>query len=384
MNEIKHNWKKWVYWFILGVAIITFYKLLDNFSQISNIVSNFFNVISPFFIGVLIAYLLYIPSRKIEGWYRKTKIKILNKKARIFSVITVYIIAMLLIVLIFNFIFPVLIESLTEFVTNIQSYIELTINKYNSLPEDSILKSDMVSELIQNIQNVDIKQYINLDRLAQYAKGAINFVTSIFDIFVAFIVSVYVLAGRTEILQFFRRLIKSICGEKTFKNIEKYFNNTNDIFFGFISSQLIDAVVVGILTTIAMSIMQIKYAPLLGFIIGLFNIIPYVGAIIAVAIAIVITLITGGFSQALWMAIVVIILQQIDANIINPKIVGNSLKISPLLVMFAITVGGAYFGILGMFLAVPVAAVLKILVEDFIKYKDKKREEKEIKNSSQS
>ena len=375
MNEIKHNWKKWVYWFILGVAIITFYKLLDNFSQISNIVSNFFNVISPFFIGVLIAYLLYIPSRKIEGWYRKTKIKILNKKARIFSVITVYIIAMLLIVLI---------ESLTEFVTNIQSYIELTINKYNSLPEDSILKSDMVSELIQNIQNVDIKQYINLDRLAQYAKGAINFVTSIFDIFVAFIVSVYVLAGRTEILQFFRRLIKSICGEKTFKNIEKYFNNTNDIFFGFISSQLIDAVVVGILTTIAMSIMQIKYAPLLGFIIGLFNIIPYVGAIIAVAIAIVITLITGGFSQALWMAIVVIILQQIDANIINPKIVGNSLKISPLLVMFAITVGGAYFGMLGMFLAVPVAAVLKILVEDFIKYKDKKREEKEIKNSSQS
>lgn len=84
------------------------------------------------------------------------------------------------------------------------------------------------------------------------------------------------------------------------------------------------------------------------------------------------------------MAIVVIILQQIDANIINPKIVGNSLKISPLLVMFAITVGGAYFGMLGMFLAVPVAAVLKILVEDFIKYKDKKREEKEIKNSSQS
>ena len=79
MNEIKHNWKKWVYWFILALAI-TFYKLLDNFSQISNIVSNFFNVISPFFIGVLIAYLLYIPSRKIEGWYRKTKIKILNKK----------------------------------------------------------------------------------------------------------------------------------------------------------------------------------------------------------------------------------------------------------------------------------------------------------------
>lgn len=373
MNEIKHNWKKWVYWFILGIAIITFYKVLDNFDVISAIVSNFFKVISPFLIGILIAYLLYIPSRRIENFYRKAKIKLISKKARLFSVITVYIIAILLIILIMNFIFPVLIESLTELVANIQLYAEITIEKYNNLPEDSFLKSDMVADLIQNIQNIDIKQYINLDKIAEYAKGAINFVTSIFDIFVAFIVSVYVLMGRAEILQFFKRSAKAVFGEKAFKNVDKYFNNTNDIFFGFISSQLLDAVIIGILTTIAMSIMGIKYAPLLGFIIGLFNIIPYVGAIIAVAISIIITLITGGISQAIWMAVVVIILQQIDANIINPKIVGNSLKISPLLVMFSITVGGAYFGMFGMFVAVPVAAVLKIVVEDFIKYKDKKQ-----------
>ena len=86
-------------------------------------------------------------------------------------------------------------------------------------------------------------------------------------------------------------------------------------------------------------------------------------------IAAIITLITGGLSQTIWMLIVVIILQQIDANIINPKIIGQSLKISPLLVIFAITVGGAYFGILGMFLAVPAIAVVKILVEDYIDYK---------------
>lgn len=97
--------------------------------------------------------------------------------------------------------------------------------------------------------------------------------------------------------------------------------------------------------------------------------IPYVGAIIAVAISAVITLITGGLTQAIWMLIVVIILQQIDANIINPKIVGQSLKVSPLLVIFAITVGGAYFGMLGMFLAVPVSAVVRILVEDYVDFK---------------
>ena len=119
-----------------------------------------------------------------------------------------------------------------------------------------------------------------------------------------------------------------------------------------------------------MSVIGVKYAVLLGFLIGLFNIIPYFGAIIAVGISILITVITGGLSQAIIMAIVVIILQQIDSNIINPKIIGNSLEISPLIVIFAVTIGGAYFGVLGMFLAVPVAAVLKIVINDWVNYKN--------------
>ena len=154
---------------------------------------------------------------------------------------------------------------------------------------------------------------------------------------------------------------------------------SNAIFFKFIASQFLDAIIVGILVTIALSIMGVKYAPLLGFFIGLFNMIPYFGAIIAVGISVLITAITGGISQAIWMLIVVIILQQIDANIINPKIVGKSLEISPLLVILAVTIGGAYFGILGMFLAVPVIAVLKIFVEDYVNFKLKsKKEEKEM------
>ena len=136
------------------------------------------------------------------------------------------------------------------------------------------------------------------------------------------------------------------------------------------ASQFLDAIVVGILVTVALTIMGIKYAPLLGALIGLFNMIPYIGAIIATVVAAIITLITGGITQAIWMLIVVIVLQQIDANIINPKIVGKSLEISPLLVLFAVTFGGAYFGMLGMFLAVPVVAVVKILIDDYIKCKE--------------
>ncbi|MBR3002704.1 MAG: AI-2E family transporter [Clostridia bacterium] len=370
MNEIKRNGKKWFYWFVLGVAIITFYKLLDNFGDIMESVKGFLSVLRPFFIGILIAYILYMPSRKIEGLFRKTKSKFVKRKARTLSIATAYIIFILLAIIIFNFVFPVLIESLTELVSNIQMYADLTIQKYQALPDDSILKSDVVTDLVKNVQNIDIGQYVNMDRIAEYAKGAIGFVTSIIDVFVAIIVSVYILSERGRILKFFERLTRAIFGEKRYAKIDKYFNNTNEIFLGFLGSQLIDAVIVGILTTIAMSIMGIKYAPLLGFIIGLFNIIPYVGAIIAVVIAAIVTLITGGISQAIWMLVVVIVLQQIDANVINPKIVGNTLKISPLLVMFAITVGGAYFGMMGMFLAVPVSAVLKILVEDYIAFKN--------------
>ena len=198
---------------------------------------------------------------------------------------------------------------------------------------------------------------------------SINAVTGLFDVVVAVIVSVYILAERVQIINSIKKLAEAIFKEKTYKNLGKYFDNSNEIFFKFIASQFLDAVIVGILVTIAMSIMGIKFAPLLGFFIGLFNMIPYIGAIIAVGISALITLITGGLSQAIWMLIVVIILQQIDANIINPKIIGQSLKISPLLVIFAITVGGAYFGILGMFLAVPAIAVVRILVEDYIDYK---------------
>ena len=157
--------------------------------------------------------------------------------------------------------------------------------------------------------------------------------------------------------------------KKRYKKISEYVHNSNYIFFKFISGQLIDAVVVGILVTVAMSIIGVKYSILLGFMIGLFNIIPYFGAIVAVGLSILITVITGGLSKAFWMALIVIILQQIDANIINPKIIGGSLSISPLLVIFSVTVGGAYFGVLGMFLAVPIFTVIKLLIEEYIEYK---------------
>ena len=369
MEEMKNHGKKWLYWFFLGVAIIVVYKILDNFDIVVGGIGNFFSIISPLFAGIFISYLLYMPCKKIEESFRKSKSKFVKKGARKLSIITVYGIIILLIVVLINFILPVVFNSIVDFISNIQGYVETTIQRYNKLPEDSFLKAEVVERAVKYLQEIDIREYINLDKIVKYLINAISAVTSIVNVFIAIIVSIYILIDRTRIIAFLKRLTSAIFKEKTYKNIDRYFNNSNEIFFKFIASQFLDAIVVGILVTIAMSIMGIKYAPLLGFFIGLFNMIPYVGAIIAVGISAIITLITGGLSQAIWMLIVVTILQQIDANIIAPKIIGKSLKISPLLVLLSIMVGRAYFGILGMFLAVPVVAVIKILVEEFIDYR---------------
>lgn len=367
MGEKKRVITKWLYWFIFAVAVILVYKTVDNLGEILNWFGKLFSVIMPFIIGILIAYLFYIPTKKLEKAYSKTKNKLVRKKARAIAISTVYVIAIIAIILIINFIIPTILESTKDLINNFQNYYNKTMAVLNNLPEESFLKNEIIYKLAEQIKSIDLEKYFNFEQLAQYAKGAINVVTGIFDLFVAIIVSIYILSERDEILGFFDRLSKRIFKEETYNNVEKYFYETNSVFFRFISSQLLDGIVVGIITSVAMKIMGIQYALLLGFMIGLFNLIPYFGAIIAVIIAGIITIFTGGLDQAVWMVIIVTILQQIDANIINPKITGDSLKISPLLVIFAVTVGGAYFGVLGMFLAVPIATVVKIILEDYIK-----------------
>lgn len=375
MENNKKKITKWLYWFLFAVAIILVYKTLDNFSAIGNWIKNFFDVLMPFIIGLLIAYLLYIPCRKVESIYKKNKkIKFVRKRARGLSVLTVYIIVLIILIISINYLLPIVATSIVDLISNIQNYYNALTSNIENLPQDSFLKNEIVIDILDNIKNIDLKQYFNLDKLTEYAKGVINIAGKILDFFVAVIVSIYLLLQRREIMEFFRKLGNAVLKKNTYQNIGKYFNRSNNIFFNFLAGQLLDGIIIGIITSIAMSIIGVKYAVLLGFMIGIFNLIPYFGAIIAVIIAALITLLTGGIWQAIVMIIVVTILQQIDANIINPKILGNSLKISPLLVIFAVAIGGAYFGFWGMFLSVPIIAVIKLLITDYIEYKSKEKE----------
>lgn len=374
MENKNKSWLKWIYWFTFAVAVIIVYKTLDSFNEIADFVRNLFRILMPFIMGTLLAYIFYIPSRKMESIYKKSKRKIISKRSRGLGVFTVYLIVLILCIIIFNFVLPNISQSITDLLNNLPTYYSNTLETIENAPEESILNKINAKDIIESLQDIDISQIFSMETITQYAKGVINIATGIFDFFVAIIVSVYILLERREILNFGRNLSSALFKHKTYKNLGMYFRKTNNIFFRFLSSQLIDSVLVGIIISIALLIMKVKYAVLLGFMIGLFNMIPYLGAIIAVIVAILITLLTGGLGQAIWVTIVVVVLQQIDANIINPKITGSSLEISPILVIFSVTIGGAYFGILGMFLAVPICTVIKTFILDYINYRNKIKE----------
>lgn len=371
----ERDWKKWLGLFTFSVMLIIIYKTLDNFGAIFSWITEFNKIIMPFILAVIIAYIFYIPCKRLENVFGKSKVKFVSRKRRGLATLTVYLIAGFCIFVIIRFVFPTLTKSITDLASNLPSYYNQTIEWVENLPEDSPLNQINITEIVSKIREINITdkiiEFLSFENIFQYLKGVMDVTGIVFDGFVTLVVSIYLILERGDIKSFLKNLSKAIFSKDLNEKVAEYYNKTNTIFFSFISSQVIDAIIIGIISTIAMSILHVKYAVLLGFLIGLFNIIPYFGAIAAIIIAILITILTGGFFKALWMAIIVIVLQQIDANIINPRILGNSLHLSPILVIFSVTLFGSYFGVLGMFLAVPIAAMIKILLLDFIEEKKK-------------
>jgi len=358
-----------LYWFFLAVLLIIIYKTVDSLGQVFTWFEGLFAILMPFIMAIIVAYLFYIPCRSIENKLLKINQKMMRKVARGLSIFIVYVIALILIVVAINFVIPAITTSVKDLISYIPTYINKATEYVTALPTDSIINQIDTQDIIEKISKIDFTQFINVDKIFEYIKGAFGIANVVFDAFVTIVVSIYILQERTKIKAFLSKMVHAVFEEHTAGKIEYYFGKTNRIFFNFISSQIFDAFIVGVVASIALSIMKVKYPVLLGFFIGVFNVIPYFGAIIAVAITILLTIFTGGIGKALIAAVVLIVLQQIDANIINPKILGESLKLSPILVIFSVTFFGAYFGVLGMFLAVPIISIIKILLVDLVEYR---------------
>ena len=355
--------KKWFYWFSLGAILIILFKFLDKFTGIASWLGNFFGILMPFICAVIVAYILFGPVNGLEKRLKKAKVKY----ARGISILVVYIIAGVLIFLACRFVIPAIFESITDLFKNVQNY-------YNSIQNTGHFGSDIevfiqenvLKPVVNYVSSMDFSSMLSPEKILGYVTQVIGVFKGLVAIFTTIVCSVYILAQREKITGYIDNVAKSSLKESGYRKFHRYFTNGNKIFHGFVSSQCLDAFVVAVLMTITLQILGVKYSVLLGVLIGVFNLIPYFGAIIAVAISCLITVLTGGWQQALITLVVITIVQQLDANIINPRITGGALNVSPLLVIFAVSVGGAYFGAIGMFIAVPVAVLIKLMIDDHI------------------
>ncbi len=357
--------KKYFSLFIVAIAVIIVYKTFDNFGYIIDFIAKVFGLLTPFLIGGAIAFLLVPMCRKTEKLLKKTKVNFIRKYRRGFAVLIDYIIVIAVIVLIFVAIIPQLIASITKFAASAPSIVSQFTAWLNSLgifdgvSLQSLLESDFFS-LNKLLEIFDVQN------MNKYAKGVVSFGSAIFDIFFGIIISVYILIDRAKIKEGYLNFCQLYLPEKFRKNLYKYSNKVGDFITQYIGCQLLDACIVFILCLIALTIMGNEYAAVFALMVGSFNLIPYFGAIIAVAICAIITLISNGLMSALILVVVLIVIQQLDANILQPRIVANTMSIKPLLVILGVLLGGGLFGIIGFFIGVPIVALIKEIIDEVV------------------
>lgn len=377
VNVLKFKIPKNIIWGFVGfVILLILYKTLDNFNVVAAWFSNVIGILKPFIIGFVIAYILNIPADAINKRLSSSKYAFIKKHTIGLSIGCVYVIFLALIVLLIRMIIPAIYKNILDLYNNLPYYAKV-VTEYLSQIE--------IAEKINllNINPVDIinKLYawitgFDFSKFGTYAQGVINVTSGVINIFLSIVISIYMLIDKNRIKKQVKYIMNAFMPvsavEKATKNIATF----NDILSKYIYCQLLDASIVALLSIIVMSIIRVRYSLILGLLIGICNLIPYFGAIIAIVVTIFVTCFTGGMAKGIWTLIALVLMQQIDANIIGPRIMSNSLELRPLLVIFAVTLGGGLFGIPGMLLSVPVLAMIKVLAERYIQSRvDKKSED---------
>lgn len=363
----KPEIRQWVYVFLVFAALIVFYKILDYLPGIFAGLSVIVRVLRPFIVGFIIAFILYRPSVKIETLLARSDNKFLCRNARVLSIVYIYASFLIILGLVLAFAIPKLYVSLKDLINKLPSYYESTMNFINSrVDSDGKLFGFDISNIKESLR---LEQFFNADKILNYLQGIYKFGTAVVDFVLAMVISVYVLANCESLRQVFRNILSLFLSEHRVKGIKLYIDRICNIFYDYIFSQLLDALVVSIMAGIVFSVLGVPYAILLAILMGLCNLIPYFGAIIGGSVVTVITFLSGKRITALIVAVAVIIIQQIDGNIIQPRIVSNKMGLKPLYVLFAITVGGGLFGFMGILFGVPAMAVLRMLLREILAHR---------------
>ena len=377
--KIHFDKKLLKYSIYVTLTAIAIYLALTIMSNIGKIFTTTFNIIGaglglikPLLIAIVIAYLLYPLTKFIENFLRtNTLYKIKNHSTRrVIAIVLAYLLIIgIVLALLWGIYFMIggqLSKNTT--ITNIISDISLYLNT-NSFSTSSIentLKNlnipfiDNLQPYIIEIVNA-IQNYIMIN-LGAMTSNIMSIGSSIASFFVAIIISIYILKDSEYFISLWKKLYYLIFREsRTGNKIEETFRLIHDVFSKFIRGQLLEAFFVGALSAIALSLVGIDYAIVIGLIAGICNMIPYVGPLVGTLLAAVMGLLSGRPIKVIYAIIAMLVVQQIDNNLLAPKIVGNSVGLHAVFTMMAIIIGGNVGGLLGMLLAVPVAASIRVL-----------------------
>ena len=367
------------YWGIVTYIIILAYVIF-NFKNIISGAENIMGILSPFIIGIAIAFILnlimVIFEEKIFSFLDNKKYIKYSKFKRPLSVALTFIVVFVVILGLISFIIPQLIDSISTLTDAVPTYMksfETLISKYVS-------NTEILNTVWNNFLSAwkEVLQFTG-QILASSLTGVVNitlgFTSGLFNFILSIIFSIYMLLNKERLQLGMKKVLYAFSGKKLADKVMYLGKISNEAFSNYIGGQFIEAIIIGVLCFIGMIILRMPYALLISVIISVTALIPIFGAFIGTIPSAFIILIIDPM-QAIWFVIFIIVLQQIEGNLIYPKVVGGSIGLPPIWVILAMVVGGNTFGLIGILLGIPIFSVIYKVFKEFV---DKRLNNKDIK-----
>lgn len=363
-------------WYIVAlVAIIAIiFLMIANWGVVLAVIGKFLTILMPFILGFFFACFINPLVKRVHSLLNRMKPGKGAKIKKAFSVIISYVVVIGVITVLLIYIIPQIKASIGELGNTIQDGYQYMITHQKELNEK--IPFIGIGGGIEYIKEFAYKKIMsNGSEILPYVYHvSSSLLTTSYNVLMGLVISIYIILDMKKLKRSARKVVYALSPKKKEQEVWQTMKQCSHIFNGFLIGKMIDSLIIGILCLIAMSILKLPYALLLSLIVCITNMIPYFGPIIGAIPGVMIYLFID-IRYAFIFALMILILQQFDGLYLGPKILGDQTGIKPLWVIFGITVGGAYFGVMGMFLGVPVVAVIMYLLQLFL---DKKLKKKDI------
>ncbi len=363
-----------VYTVLTFAACLIVYTVIFNFTVLGDAIKSLFTVLAPIVWGLVIAYILNPIMMWIELRIRgiTERKKPLPKLTRTISLLVTMILFLATAAALCSIILPQVIDSIMGIFNNIGAYINNFEKWIDGVLERYPKLLTIVNDQIQNIEDALMEFVNNIvpkigDIMLKLTDSTMSLIVSIKDVLIGMIVAVYLLFDKEHFQAQLKKIVNAILPKRAARGFMRVCAQTNASISGFMSGKIIDSIIIGMLCFICMSIMKLDFAVLISVIVTVTNVIPFFGPFIG-AIPSAILLLVSTPKQVIPFLILIFIIQQLDGNVIGPKILGQSIGISSFWVLFSILVGGGLFGFAGMILGVPIFAVIYSLINEYISY----------------